>query len=94
MNLIQSDRPARYQSPNAGICRNDLKLLNIIERALVVRRYMVAFDKPSSTTKTEENKKPSWVDLINESVHTSDDADIGDIDAISRDFIVVKRRIR
>src|SRR5213080_4256156 len=29
--------------------------------------------------------------LIDESVHTSDDIDIGDIDAISRDFIVVKR---
>ena len=36
-------------------------------------------------------KKKSWIDLINESVHTSDDVDIGDIDAVSRDFIVVKR---
>jgi hypothetical protein len=35
--------------------------------------------------------KRSWIDLINESVHTSDDGDIGDIDAVSRDFIVVKR---
>src|ERR671933_449511 len=35
--------------------------------------------------------KRSWIDLINESVHTSDDVDIGDIDAVSRDFIVVKR---
>ena len=50
---------------------------------------MVASDKPS--TKIEEEKKPSWIDLINESVHTSDDVDIGDIDAVSRDFIVVKR---
>jgi hypothetical protein len=33
----------------------------------------------------------SWIELINESVHTADDIDIGDIDAISRDFIVVKR---
>jgi hypothetical protein len=33
----------------------------------------------------------SWIEMINESVHTSDDIDIGDIDAISRDFIVVKR---
>jgi hypothetical protein len=33
----------------------------------------------------------SWIELINESVHTSDDIDIGDIDAVSRDFIVVKR---
>ena len=35
--------------------------------------------------------KISWVDLVNESVHTSDDQDIGDIEAVSRDFIVVKR---
>jgi hypothetical protein len=32
-----------------------------------------------------------WIELINESVHTSDDIDIGDIDAVSRDFVVVKR---
>lgn len=32
-----------------------------------------------------------WIDLINESVHSYDDVDIGDIDAVSRDFIVVKR---
>jgi hypothetical protein len=36
-------------------------------------------------------EKAKWIDLINESVHTSDDVDIGDIDAVSRDFIVVKR---
>jgi hypothetical protein len=35
----------------------------------------------------------SWTDLVNESVHTSDDRDIGDIEAISRDFAVVKRGI-
>src|SRR5438552_12474790 len=35
--------------------------------------------------------KSGWLDLVNESVHTSDDIDIGDIDAVSRDFIVVKR---
>ncbi len=50
---------------------------------------MTSSDRPS--TKIEENKKPSWIDLINESVHTSDDVDVGDIDAVSRDFIVVKR---
>ena len=37
------------------------------------------------------NKKKTWIGLINESVHTSDDLDIGDIDAVSRDIIVVKR---
>ena len=35
----------------------------------------------------------SWTDLVDESVHTSDDHDIGDIEAISRDFAVVKRGI-
>jgi hypothetical protein len=38
----------------------------------------------SSTQKT-------WITLIDESVHTSDDIDIGDIEAVSRDFVVVKR---
>jgi hypothetical protein len=36
--------------------------------------------------------KGKWMDLINESVHTVDDVDIGDIDAVNVDFIVVKRR--
>ena len=35
--------------------------------------------------------KLGWLDLINESAHTSDDLDIGDIHAINRDFVVVKR---
>src|SRR5438270_7659805 len=33
----------------------------------------------------------SWIELINESIHTSDDIDIEEIDAVSRDFVVVKR---
>jgi hypothetical protein len=33
----------------------------------------------------------NWSDLLNESVHTSDDEDIGDIEAVNRNFIVVKR---
>ncbi len=36
-------------------------------------------------------EKTNWIDLINESVHTSDDLDIGDITAVSRDLVVVKR---
>jgi len=40
---------------------------------------------------TAAPSKRSWIDLINESVHTSDDSDIGDIEAVSRDFVVVKR---
>ena len=35
--------------------------------------------------------KVSWTDLIGESVYTSDDKDIGDVEAVGRDFIVVKR---
>lgn len=42
-------------------------------------------------TEAATSSKRSWIDLINESVHTSDDSDIGDIDAVSRDFVVVKR---
>ena len=36
-------------------------------------------------------KKKKWEDMINQSVHTANDVDIGDIDALSRDFIVIKR---
>ena len=43
----------------------------------------------SSSSSSPQPK--SWIELINESVHTSDDIDIGDIDAVSRDFVVVKR---
>jgi hypothetical protein len=45
-------------------------------------------EDPSSTSVPS---RISWIDLIDESVHTYDDVDIGDIDAVSRDFIVVKR---
>jgi hypothetical protein len=38
-----------------------------------------------TTTSAEGTKSPhGWVDLINESVHTNDDIDIGGIDAVSR----------
>ena len=47
--------------------------------------------KTSSSSSPETTKKRDWIELINESVHTSDDIDLGDIDAISRDFVVVKR---
>jgi hypothetical protein len=46
----------------------------------------------SSSPSSEENKEEkTWIGLIDESVHTFDDVDIGDIDAVSRDFVVVKR---
>jgi hypothetical protein len=45
----------------------------------------------SSSILPEENR--DWISLLNESVHTSDDVDIGDIYAISRNFVVVMRGI-
>src|SRR5919198_4619795 len=54
---------------------------------------MVMSDKPPPSTIKKEQETKTWVDLIDEPVHTSDDVDIGDIDAVSRDFIVVKRGI-
>jgi hypothetical protein len=42
-------------------------------------------------TSSKETKNKTWPDLINESVHTNDDRDIGDIYAVNKDFIVVKQ---
>ena len=41
-----------------------------------------------SSSSPETTKKRDWIELINESVHTSDDIDIGDIDAISRETLL------
>lgn len=46
-------------------------------------------DTDSSTSIPKQ--KIDWIDLINESVHTSDDIDIGDVYAVSRNFVVVMR---
>ncbi len=43
----------------------------------------------SSTTRRDSTL--NWADLLNESVHTSDDQDIGDIEAVNREFVVIKR---
>lgn len=40
---------------------------------------------------SEVPSKMTWSDVLNESVHTSDDEDIGDVYAFSHDFVVVKR---
>jgi hypothetical protein len=48
----------------------------------------------SSTAEGADYSNPAktdWIDLIDEPVHTTDDIDIGYIEAVSRDFIVVKR---
>lgn len=39
---------------------------------------------------TEENPA-SWTDLIHELVHTRDDEQLGHVEAVSRNFLVVKR---
>lgn len=38
-----------------------------------------------------KSESRQWKDFIEESVHTSDDIDIGDIEAVSKSFVVVKR---
>ena len=45
----------------------------------------------SSSSSIPSDEKEEWIDLLNESVHTSDDIDIGDIYAVSRNFVVVMR---
>ena len=40
---------------------------------------------------TTKETNPNWTGLINESVHTADDEDIGDIAAVNRNFVVVKK---
>ena len=47
--------------------------------------HSTSSDNPSS------NEKKGWIDLLNESVHTTDDVDIGDIYAVSKNFVVVMR---
>lgn len=44
-----------------------------------------------SSSARAKSKKKSWIDLIDESVYTDDDVNIGDIDAVNREFIVVRR---
>jgi hypothetical protein len=44
---------------------------------------------PSSTH--IKSKKKTWTEVIDEPVYTNDDINIGNIDAVNRDFIVVKR---
>jgi hypothetical protein len=45
----------------------------------------------SSSTKSTSGSSLKWLDLLNESVHTSDDIDIGDVEAVNREFLVIKR---
>ena len=54
---------------------------------------MTAAATPSSPPEfgTRRKEKRTWSDVLNESVHTNDDIDIGDVEAVSRNFVVVKR---
>jgi hypothetical protein len=54
-------------------------------------RYMAIPSSGGAATDSSNPAKTGWIDLIDEPVHTTDDIDIGDIEAVSRDFIVVKR---
>ncbi len=40
---------------------------------------------------TSNPSKSSWMDITNESAHTRDDKDVGDIEAINKDLIVLKQ---
>jgi hypothetical protein len=39
----------------------------------------------------EENEKKKWIDLVGQSVHTNDDHDLGNIEAVGNDLIVVRK---
>jgi hypothetical protein len=66
-------------------------------RACPVPRYKNESEPYTTTSLTSssplnKNKnEKKWEDMINQSVHTADDVDIGDIDALSRDLIAIKR---
>jgi hypothetical protein len=44
---------------------------------------------PSSLPEVNEKKK--WIDLVGQSVHTNDDHDLGNIEALGKDLIVVRK---
>jgi hypothetical protein len=46
---------------------------------------------PNNEPSISSEDKKEWISLIDESVHTYDDIDIGDVYAISRNFVVIKR---
>jgi hypothetical protein len=47
--------------------------------------------KVKSNERSSERNKEKWKDMINKSVHTIDNVDIGDIEGMSRDLVIVKR---
>lgn len=48
-------------------------------------------NESTSTTIRTCGSALKWSDLLDELVHTSDDQGIGDIQAVNREFVVVKR---
>jgi len=48
---------------------------------------------PPTVQMLVSNSHRTLADLMGESVHTSDDEGFGDVEAVSRNFIVVKRGI-
>jgi hypothetical protein len=68
------------------ITRNSIKLTEIVKSVNIIplnRDQVVCMS----------DKARTWFSMINESVHASDDHDIGDVYAVNRFFLVVKRGI-
>ena len=63
---------------NSNYCNFGPQLLNLVHSKIHHMNSVV-------------QEKTNWKGLINESVHTKDDEDIGDIEAVNRDFVVVKK---
>jgi hypothetical protein len=64
-----------------------------VDRAAITGWHFSAIAKylaGAASTMSTVPSKVEWADVLNESVHPSDDVDIGDIDAFSRDLVVVK----
>jgi hypothetical protein len=56
-------------------------------------KYFAAADSRMANSSSSSSSVPlrmSWIDMIDESVHTYDDVDLSDVDSVSRDFVVVK----
>jgi hypothetical protein len=48
----------------------------------------------SVSSKIDTDKKEGWIDLIGQPCRTSDNQELGHLEAISNDFIVIRKSIR
>jgi hypothetical protein len=74
--------------------KSSLTLILEVNDVLMHLNHSIILSARSVMTIEERKERPNWTGLINESVHTIDDEDIGDIMAVNRDFVVVKRGFR